>query len=484
MHARPTTVDLGSNAPSVRHSQIFPRRASVSVDRDVPTRGIERPKKKKGLAKIWGMVRGNRNSKIEPQRGREAPVIDRSEDDTPLAPPPPLSYLVNRTPRERSMSNASRRMSVPSGPSAPPPSGTLPTPTSIRSTWLEDGSRPIGGVLSAHTEESQSYANGNANADFEPQMSAQPYVSEPEVRQPSQDIPPEQRIPTIRTPSSPRPISVYSLHKSLPPLPNEAPASQTQSQMQTQAQSMPTPVSDSSRPVTMFDMKPQSFNTDNPDVLGTPQPYFRRDVRRQSFGGMTSRPDLTPSGTFPLSGRAMTPRSGMMCPQDPYAYSPYAEMGSAPMVASRSVGKLGLVAADDAVRYDSDKALAKRRSRFGLSSLLEKMKGNSRGSMNVNVNGNVNASEMRLSVTAPPAPGAPASDSDAHQDGSPSITEYGVGGAGGSSRSRHNGYVGAGGAPSRMSVASRRAIEELVDQDPKFVAYRYPSVDQNIALLR
>ena len=52
-----------------------------------------------------------------------------------------------------------------------------------------------------------------------------------------------------------------------------------------------------------------------------------------------------------------------------------------------------------------------------------------------------------------------------------------------------NGINGVNGLPpgagqSRMSVASRRAIEELVDQDPNFVAYRYPSVDQNIALLR
>jgi hypothetical protein len=35
-----------------------------------------------------------------------------------------------------------------------------------------------------------------------------------------------------------------------------------------------------------------------------------------------------------------------------------------------------------------------------------------------------------------------------------------------------------------MSIASRKAIEELVDQDPEFVAYRYPSADQNLTLLR
>jgi hypothetical protein len=36
----------------------------------------------------------------------------------------------------------------------------------------------------------------------------------------------------------------------------------------------------------------------------------------------------------------------------------------------------------------------------------------------------------------------------------------------------------------RMSVTSRKALEELVQQDPDFVAYRYPSSDQRLDLLR
>ena len=36
----------------------------------------------------------------------------------------------------------------------------------------------------------------------------------------------------------------------------------------------------------------------------------------------------------------------------------------------------------------------------------------------------------------------------------------------------------------RMSVTSRKALEELVQQDPEFVAYRYPSNDQRLDLLR
>ncbi|KAL5484879.1 hypothetical protein ACEPAI_7521 [Sanghuangporus weigelae] len=456
MQTRPTTVDLGSNAPSIRHSQIFPRRASVSVDRDVvPSRGLDRPKKKKGLAKIWGMVRGNKGSKTEAQRARDVTPVERSEDDTPLAPPPPLSYLVNRTSRDRSMSNASRRTAVPPGTGGGPSNGALPTPTSIRNTWLEDAtvSRGMGGMLPAHTEESHSNANGYGGPESDTTrtaMQGQSVGGEPEVRQRSQDYGPELRGPVIQTPGSPRPISVYSLHKSLPPLPNEAPASQ----------SMPTPI-DSPRPVTMFDMNTHShlsapnMNEQRNEMLGSPQPYFSRDVRRQSFGGMASRPDLTASGTFPLSSGRGNTRSGMGAAQDPFGYSPYSEMGTMRMSVSgsRSTGRLGLgLAADDTVRCESDKTVGKRRSRFGLSNLTP--------------------------------PGPPTSELDQHQDGSPSVTEYGVGN--GSSRSRHNGngYMTPGQGASRMSVASRRAIEELVDQDPKFVAYRYPSVDQNIALLR
>jgi len=40
-------------------------------------------------------------------------------------------------------------------------------------------------------------------------------------------------------------------------------------------------------------------------------------------------------------------------------------------------------------------------------------------------------------------------------------------------------YPYSDGRPStaRMSVASRKAIQQLVEQDPEFVAYRYPSND-------
>jgi len=35
-----------------------------------------------------------------------------------------------------------------------------------------------------------------------------------------------------------------------------------------------------------------------------------------------------------------------------------------------------------------------------------------------------------------------------------------------------------------MSLTTRKNLEALVDQSPEFVAYRYPSGDQNLNLLR
>jgi len=55
------------------------------------------------------------------------------------------------------------------------------------------------------------------------------------------------------------------------------------------------------------------------------------------------------------------------------------------------------------------------------------------------------------------------------------------------SASRHSAISASTNAPSpnlRMSVTSRKALEELVQEDPEFVAYRYPSNDQRLDILR
>ena len=52
----------------------------------------------------------------------------------------------------------------------------------------------------------------------------------------------------------------------------------------------------------------------------------------------------------------------------------------------------------------------------------------------------------------------------------------------------YSGFGGLGSAHSsnapRMSILSKKNIAELVDQDPEFVAYCYPSSDQRLEVLR
>lgn len=51
--------------------------------------------------------------------------------------------------------------------------------------------------------------------------------------------------------------------------------------------------------------------------------------------------------------------------------------------------------------------------------------------------------------------------------------------------SRHSGMsLGGSGPGPRLSITSRRALEELVSQDAEFVAYRYPSSEQRLDLAR
>lgn len=470
---RPPTMDLGSlSQPMIpHHGDTRPRRASVSVDRNIAETDRDRPKKKKGFARIWGIVTGHKKPKKDAPRGREVVHFDRPEDDMPLAPPPPLSYLVNRTPRERTMSSSSRRASVPNGTMSQ--SNALPTPTSIRSTWLEDGPRPIGAPLTAHTEESAELPPPASGADASngSPRAIQPMMSEPDMRQRLQQETPVQSLADLHqqlaATRSGRPISMYSLHKSLPPLPpNEEPASA----------SIPTPI-DMPRPRTMFDAVPQAMG-DSPEELAQPDPPFRHDGRRQSFGGTSSRPDLTQPGRNPSMGVGTFPLNNARqqqgyAPQGAYdGYSPYAEMGALQPPASLSTGRL-----DARDHCPNEKQVGKRRSRFGLANLLGKVTHSSprlSTASGASERGRVAVAAVNLT----PAQGPPTSESD------PSVTENCANGNGSSSRSRHGNGLGSANGQSRMSVASRKAIEELVDQDPKFVAYRYPSVDQSISLLR
>lgn len=298
-------------------------------------------------------------------------------------------------------------------------------------------------------------ANGYfGNGVDEQGRNTHPNFSDSDTRQWAQDgsalpIQPTASGSVGRVPSSPRPISVYSLHKQLPPLPHEAP--------------MPLP-SEFPRPQTMYNLDSPTVR-EGEDNLPSPDPAFRREARRQSFGGTSSRPDHTTTQTFPLNGRHSDRSAAYASSPSGYGYEnatlPYNEMG-----ASRSLGRLG---PGEGAGSSATLGLPKRRSKFGLANLFGKITRPS-------------TSDARLAVPDPEvhSPSARPSESDVCLD-AVSATEYGAPSSRGGSGSGGGGH---GSMPSRMSVASRKAIEERVDQDPEFVAYRYPSVDQKIVPLR
>ena len=114
----------------------------------------------------------------------------------------------------------------------------------------------------------------------------------------------------------------------------------------------------------------------------------------------------------------------------------------------------------------------KRKSKFGLSSLFNRKSVN-----HEMMDGNGQLLGQGLVVT----PGGTNADS-LEQGGLRSSLSH--------SRNDLNGSgyaspmsVGSGSFPTRQSVASHRNIE-LVDQDRDFFAYRYPSTDQRLDLVR
>lgn len=105
-----------------------------------------------------------------------------------------------------------------------------------------------------------------------------------------------------------------------------------------------------------------------------------------------------------------------------------------------------------------------RRSKFGLASLFGKKSSDAERDSQIYTNGAVNGSVEPLDYNP-----YRSSVSDQREDNS------------------YNGFSGPGSSHSsnapRMSVASKN-IAELVEQDPEFVAYRYPSSEQRLEVLR
>lgn len=395
-------------------SQIWP--PLEFADSSVVPHDAKSKKKVGSLAKIWRKVTG----KTDVQE-RE---IMLHPDDSPLPLPPSLSFLVERkSPIDFGSSN--RHGSTPSLPSiaspklfvgqaspgvSPPtaPSSILPSPASLRQS----------GDIEIADSRQTTYSDSPINDDSTRQEDAGIQHFESDLRYHN---PRNLSVPQILPfPNGAARPTMLLRDKSLPPIPmGEAPA----------------PVLSPDRPKTFYALEstPKMSSRD----LAPPEAPFRSADRRQSFGGLTSRPNLgaqTMPTTKPVdfdSGRSLGGR--------------YDEFGAS----RRSLGVL------DHIQESQVPRPTKRKSKFGLSSLLGKK------------NDKREPEPDNLLVASLPY--------DAQDD--MTTTGYAT------STSRHS-ALSSNAANMRMSTYSRKPIEELVQQDTEFLAYRYPSNDQQLDLLR
>jgi hypothetical protein len=309
------------------------------------------------------------------------------------------------------------------------PSSLLPSPASLRRSGdieIADGRN----------------ANGDTNGDSQDDVVVRPrqksiHSTKSEAQLRPQSIPslPSSPIPTSKSNSlspnaangSARPLS---REKSLPPIPTgEQPARITPSDL---------------RPRTYYDHRtlPPGSGPAH-DFLPPQAPFRTTDSRRQSFGGMSSKPNLTMPTSKPVafdSPRSFGPR--------------YDEFGAS----RQSLGRLDLLTGTPIP------STTKRKSKFGFSGFLGK-KSDKR------------EQEVVQEKSVHQFPAMAYSPYDVQDD----TTTNGYT----TSVSRHSTFSSnAPGPNTRMSVTSRKALEELVQQDAEFVAYRYPSNDQQLDLLR
>ena len=438
--AHPSAVDISSNAPTLRASQSWPRTV-MSPEPDAPVTPAT-TKKKNGLKKIWKLVTGT--SKGSSKGNSQSRSVDRHEDDLPLAPPPPLSYLVDREGggSRRHVSTPSLLSSVspnqfsqwaPSPPTAP--SSALPSPTSSRypgperelsGDMMKDCAIPE--VVADNRISTFDLGSSNDNAEVDPRGRTTHSSS---------------RTLSSLGPATPgtRPQSAVVMRrdKSLPPLPGDS------------AVEFPSHPMPELRPQTMYDLlQPPSSPTPIARGLAPPQAPFRTmETRRQSFGGMASTPHPAVQS---LPGRRVTPNVPPFLAEEKYA-----EFGAS----SPSLTQWGPAQAGKRSLTTPSKP-KQRRSRFGLSSLFGKK------SSEMSRDSQVFAASVS-NGSMEPIDYNPYRSSASDQRGD------------------EQSWTGPGSAhssnPPRASTTSRN-IAELVDQDPEFVAYRYPSSGQRLEVLR
>lgn len=403
----------------------------------------ENGKKPKALTKLWRKMTGHKNDdtfNLDDQH-----IRDKSEDDTPLAPPPPLSYLVNRRSSDMALTGA-RQNSSPSiltGPKfgyassgmSPPtaPSSSLPSPVSSRPPGPGLDAIDIRGASNGQFDDAEDIFEDGLTKVPENAKGIQSTLSVSDLRQ----------LGIRSTSPSPHQAQVVvPIHreKSLPPIPpNEEPATSL--------------TGDRSRTVFTYDHRLLPSGTGAAHEFQPPITPFRSvDARRQSFGGLSSKPDLSSQPIYTSGNTISFDSRKSFVPR-------YDEFGSS----RASLGRIDNIREALPSSPHSPQPLSKdtkRKSKFGLSNLLGKKNNKSQ-----------DLSSEKSAYLFPTMP-------DGSQD------EWCVNNAMFNSRSGSLSTAVPGQYNSRISVVSRRALEELVSQDSEFVAYRYPSHDQRLDLFR
>ncbi|KAF8908751.1 hypothetical protein CPB85DRAFT_1308584 [Mucidula mucida] len=354
-----------------------------------------KPKKKKGLAKIWGIVT---------RRHVSTPTLSSSTMKMTMSP-------VALSPTSASSTH-------------------LPTPSS---------SRPSGSGSDSDTaiarQPSANYDDDQRNPEDRFSKNISSMTSEPDMRRRMS------RSPSSSPNHTPTLLTVHTNNTN--PVASTIPGDIRRQRSSEQR------LAADNRPQTMYTFNPAGGSPAH-DFLPPKAPFRNGDVRRQSFGGLTTRPNLD---VQLARNHGSTPRSSTALGVN------YDEFGG-----SRRSLRLDSSSQNRASFFG---APTKRKSRFGLTSLF----GKKQPERNV----------MQENVVAQQVPSFRRSaGSDGLDD---SMTNGGYG-----STSRHSALsasASASAAPgARMSVTSRKALEELVAQDSEFVAYRYPSNDQHLDLLR
>ncbi|KAH9176407.1 hypothetical protein EDB89DRAFT_158420 [Lactarius sanguifluus] len=294
----------------------------------VPQRGFEqppedKPKKKNGLAKIWRLVTGSSKNDVDPSTINisHARSPERAhDDDYPLAPPPPLSYLVSRGTGD----NGGSALRL------------LPSPTSSRPVVISELSDSRKALLAESDAEQPSFTPEEERLRASTtQRGVHPTTSEPDLRRRASQVqigpaPPVPRIPTSISQAAPPQASSGWRDKMLPPLPGEV---QLRAPVHAQTEL---------RPRTLFSYDMREVN--GGQALTAPQaPFSRTEMRRQSFNGLSNPPSGLVVQTMPAR-------------RADFDSEKYGEFG-----ASRSV----LVPSSLQAQQP-----AKRKSKFGFASLL------------------------------------------------------------------------------------------------------------------